>query len=58
MDMMVAPRSRTTVPHHGPAPRLDVDGDQCQRTQPDATQAEVGVALLAAGGSMLSRTVI
>ena len=48
--------------HPGPAPRLDAAGDQrllaCLVAQPDATLAEVGAALLAAGGPQLGRTAV
>lgn len=48
--------------HPGPAPRLDAAGDQrllaCLVAQPDATLAELGVALLAAGGPHLSCTAV
>ena len=44
----------------GPAPRLDAAGGQrlltCLRAQPDATLAEIGQALAAAGGPSLQRT--
>ena len=46
----------------GPAPRLDAAGDQrllaCLRAQPDATLAEIGLALVAAGGPSLQRTAV
>ena len=46
--------------HPSPAPRLDTAGDQrllaCLRAQPDATLAEIGQALVAAGGPSLQRT--
>ena len=46
----------------GPAPRLDAAGDQrllaCLRAQPDATLAEIGQALAAAGGPPLQRTAV
>ena len=49
-------------PHPGPAPRLDVAGDAvllgCLRAQPDATLAEIGRALAAAGGPALQRTAV
>lgn len=61
-------RQRTTgsiaalPPHPGPAPRLDAAGDEwlltCLRAQPDATLAETGQALAAAGGPALSRTAV
>ena len=61
-------RQRTTgtvaeLPRHpGPAPRLDAAGDQqllaCLVAQPDATLAELGVALLATGGPQLGRTAV
>lgn len=48
--------------HPGPAPRLDAAGDQCLLAcllaQPDATLAELGAALLAAGGPQLSGTAV
>ena len=48
--------------HPGPAPRLDAAGDArllaCLRAQPDATLAEIGQALRAAGGPSLQRTAI
>ena len=48
--------------HPGPAPRLDAAGDQlllaCLRAQPDATLAEIGQALRAAGGPSLQRTAV
>ena len=48
--------------HPGLAPRLDAAGDQrllaCQRAQPDATLAEIGQALAAAGGPSLQRTAV
>ncbi len=48
--------------HPGPAPRLDATGDQrllaCLAAQPDATLAEIGLALLASGGPRLSRTAV
>ena len=48
--MVAAPRSRTTARRgRRPVP---------QQVQPDATLAEIGEALLAADGSMLSRTAI
>lgn len=61
-------RQRTTgtvaeLPRHpGPAPRLDAAGDQrllaCLVAQPDATLAELGAALLAAGGPQLGCTAV
>ena len=46
----------------GPAPRLDAAGDQrllaCLCAQPDATLAEIGQALVAAGGPSLQRTAV
>ena len=48
--------------HPGPAPRLDAAGDQrllaCLHAQPDATLAEIGQALVAAGGPSLQRTAV
>jgi transposase len=48
--------------HPGPAPRLDAAGDEllraCLQAQPDATLAELGTALVAAGGPALQRTAI
>ena len=48
--------------HPGPAPRLDAAGDQrlraCLHALPDATLAEIGQALLAAGGPSLQRTAV
>ena len=48
--------------HPGPAPRLDAAGDQrllvCLVAQPDATLAEIGQALAAAGGPSLQRTAV
>ena len=48
--------------HPGPAPRLDAAGDQCLltclRARPDATLAEIGQALVAAGGPSLQRTAV
>jgi transposase len=48
--------------HPGPAPRLDAAGDQhllaCLAAQPDATLAEIGQALAAAGGPALRRTAV
>ena len=48
--------------HPDPAPRLDAAGDQrllaCLRAQPDATLAEIGQALVAAGGPSLQRTAV
>ena len=48
--------------HPGPAPRLDAAGDQrllaCLKAQPDATLAEIGQALAAAGGPSLQRTAV
>ena len=48
--------------HTGPAPRLDAAGDQrmlaCLVAQPDATLAEIGRALVAAGGPSLQRTAV
>ena len=48
--------------HPGPAPRLDAAGDKrllaCLRAQPDATLAEIGQALVAAGGPSLQRTAL
>ena len=48
--------------HPGPAPRLDAAGDQlllaCLQAQPDATLAEIGQALVAAGGPSLQRTAV
>ncbi len=48
--------------HPGPAPYLDAAGDQrllaCLAAQPDATLAETGRALVAAGGPSLQRTAV
>ncbi|WP_345236617.1 hypothetical protein [Hymenobacter saemangeumensis] len=48
--------------HPGPAPHLDAAGDQvllaCLAAQPDATLAEIGQALLVAGGPSLQRTAV
>ena len=48
--------------HPGPAPRLDAAGDErllaCLKAQPDATLAELGQALVAAGGPSLQRTAV
>ena len=48
--------------HPGPAPRLDAAGDEllraCLRAQPDATLAELGTALVAAGGPSLQRKAV
>ena len=48
--------------HPGPAPRLDAAGYErllaCLRAQPDATLAEIGQALAAAGGPLLRRTAV
>ena len=48
--------------HPGPAPRLDAAGDErllaCLKAQPDATLAEIGQALVAAGGPSLQRTAV
>ena len=48
--------------HPGPAPRLDAAGDQCLltclRARLDATLAEIGQALVAAGGPSLQRTAV
>ena len=49
-------------PRPGPAPRLDAAGDAvllgCLRARPDATLAEIGRALAAAGGPALRRTAV
>ena len=62
------PRQRTSgsvneLPRHpGPAPRLDMAGDQrllaCLVAQPDATLAEIRQTLVAAGGPSLQRTAV
>ena len=48
--------------HPGPALRLDATGEQlplaCLVAQPDATLAELGQALVAAGGPSLQRTAV
>jgi len=48
--------------HPGPARRLDAAGDllllACLVAQPDATLAELGQALVAAGGPSLQRTAV
>ena len=62
------PRQRTSgrgaaLPlHPGPAPLLDAAGDQrlraCLAAPPDATLAEISLALLAAGGPLPSRPAV
>ena len=48
--------------HPGPAPLLNAAGNQrllaCLAAQPDATLAEISLALFAAGGPLLNRTAV